>query len=302
MEGVAREALDHLAAKVFRGIIVLPSLRAGGATVLADPTQVHQVVMNLATNALQAMPSGGTLRLLLEPVHVGAPRITTTGTVEVGDYVLLEVADSGVGIASDIMDRIFDPFFTTKEVGAGTGLGLSMVHSIVTDLGGAIDVASTPGRGSTFTVYLPRSGDAEEVYEREAPDVPRGNGERVLVVDDEEALMRVATEALEEFGYLPVGFTSSLAALEAFRADPRGYDAVITDEYMPGMSGSTLIREVRCTRADIPTMLMSGYISGALPGSAHETDADEVLRKPLTGRHLAACLAGVLHRARSRIH
>ena len=302
MERVAREALDHLAAQVPPGVTVMPGLRAGRASVLADPTQVHQVVMNLATNALQAMPSGGTLRVLLEPVHVGAPRITTTGTVEVGDYVVLEVADSGVGISPHIVERIFDPFFTTKDVGAGTGLGLSLVHSIVTDLGGAINVASAPGAGSTFTVYLPCSGDAEEVRESEAPDVPRGNRERVLVVDDEEPLVRVATEALEGFGYLPVGFTSSLAALEAFRADPLGYDAVITDERMPGMPGSTLIREVRGTRPDIPTMLMSGFVSGTLPSSAHETDADEVLKKPLTGRDLAASLARVLHRARSGVH
>ena len=192
------------------------------------------------------------------------PRVATTGTVEAGEYVVLEVADAGVGIQPDILERIFDPFFTTREVGVGTGLGLSLVHSIVTELGGAINVASAPGAGSTFTVYLPRAGDAVEVSESEMPDLPRGNDERVLVVDDEEPLVRIATETLAELGYRPVGFTSSSAALEAFRADPLGFDAVITDERMPGMSGSTLIREVRGIRAGIPTMLMSGYLGGTV--------------------------------------
>jgi PAS domain S-box-containing protein len=299
LERVAREALDHLAARLPPGVATVSTLRSGRAAVLGDPTQVHQVLMNLATNAWQAMPSGGTVRVLLEPVHLDAPRIITTGTVEPGDYVVLEVADAGIGIAPDIVDRIFDPFFTTKEVGVGTGLGLSLVHSIVSDLGGAINVASTPGAGSVFTVYLPRAGDADDVHENETPEVPRGSRERVLVVDDEEPLMHIATKVLEDFGYQPVGFTSSSAALEAFRADPLGFDAVITDERMPGMTGSTLIREVRGLRARIPTMLMSGFIAGTLSSKARETGADEVLKKPLSRNELAASLARVLHRTRA---
>ena len=271
VERVAGEALDHLAANLPPNVTVVPQLRAGHAAVLGDPTQVHQVLMNLATNAFQAMPSGGTLRVLLEPLRIDAPRVVTTGTVEAGEYVVLEVADSGVGIAPDIVDRIFDPFFTTKEVGVGTGLGLSLVHGIVAELGGAINVASAPGAGSVFTVYLPRAGDAAEVSECETPDVPRGNRERVLVVDDEMALMRITTETLEDFGYRPSGFTSSLAALEAFRADPLAFDAVITDERMPGMTGSALIREVRGMRARIPTILMSGFIAGTGSSGARET-------------------------------
>ena len=177
---------------------------------------------------------------------------------------MLQVADTGTGIAPEIIERIFDPFFTTKEVGTGTGLGLSLVHGIVTELGGAIDVASTLGAGSTFTVYLPRAGDAAERAEDEEPALPRGDGQRVLVVDDEEPLVRLATRTLEELGYVPVGFTSSAAALAAFRADPQRFDAVITDERMPGMSGSALIREVRGIRGAIPIVLMSGYVGGAV--------------------------------------
>jgi PAS domain S-box-containing protein len=298
MERVVREALDHLAANRPSGITVIPHLQAGRAAVLGDPTQMHQVVMNLATNAFQAMPGGGAVRVLLEPVHIDAPRVTSTGTLDSGDYVVLEVADAGIGIPPEILDRIFDPFFTTKEVGIGTGLGLSLVHGIVTELGGAINVASELGVGSVFTAYLPRAGDAAEAGEHEAPDVPRGNRERVLVVDDEEPLMLITTETLEDFGYRAVGFTSSSEALAAFRADPQGFDAVVTDERMPGMTGSTLIREIRHLRAGIPTLLMSGFMGGTVTSGGLESGADEVLKKPLSRHELVTSLARVLQRAR----
>ncbi len=169
------------------------------------------------------------------------------------------------------------------------------MHGIVTELGGAIDVASTPGAGSTFTVYLPRSGDAAEAHEGEASSaLPRGDGQRVLVVDDEEPLVRLATRTLEELGYAPIGFTSSSAALAAFRADPQRFDALITDERMPGMSGSALIREVRGIRSAMPVVLMSGYLGGASSRRARDAGADEVLKKPLSARDLATSLARVL--------
>ncbi|OUM02845.1 PAS domain-containing protein [Variovorax sp. JS1663] len=295
LERVVREALDQFAAQLPHQVSIEPHLRAGRAAVLGDPTQAHQLLMNLATNAFQAMmPAGGTVRVRLEPLHLAAPRAATTGMVAAGDHVILQVADSGSGIPPEIVDRIFDPFFTTKEVGVGTGLGLSLVHSIVTDLGGAIDVASEPGRGSTFTVYLPRAGDAPETGEREIPELPRGEGERVMVVDDEEPLMLIAIETLEDIGYRPVGFTSSLEALDAFRADPRAFGAVVTDERMPEMTGSALIRELRVLNAAIPIVLMSGFIGTV--GSARDTGADEVLKKPLSRRDLAAGLARVLQR------
>ena len=211
-----------------------------------------------------------------------------------GDYIVLRVSDTGTGIPDDVLERMFDPFFTTKEVGVGSGLGLSLVHGIVTSVGGAIDVATELGKRTTFTVYLRRSGDAQELRADEDLPLPRGEGQRVLVVDDEEPLVRLATETLEELGYVALGFTSSTAALEAIRADPQRFDAMITDERMPGMTGSALIRQVRGIRNGIPIVLVTGFVGGGTLDRARDAGADEVLEKPLSARGLATSLARVL--------
>ena len=309
VERVVREVVDQVMAKLPSNVTVHPKLHAGRAAVLGDPTQVHQVVANLASNAIQAMPAGGTLRIELAIERVEQPRGATIGGRVAGEYVVLTVADGGVGIAPEIVDRIFDPFFTTKEVGTGTGLGLSLVHGIVTDLGGAINVASALGTGTTFTVYLPRSGDVADHSEEKESGLPRGDGQRVLIVDDEESLVQLATRTLADLGYVPVGFTSSAAALAAFRADPERFDALITDERMPEMSGSALIREVRGMRSSLPVVLMSGYLGATAgkareiglvdePGAASEAasaiGADEILQKPLSAHDLATSVARVL--------
>jgi CheY-like chemotaxis protein len=251
--------------------------------------------MNLGTNAAQAMPNGGVLSATLRLERVEKTRAATIEGVNQGEYIVLGVADTGVGIPAQIAERIFDPFFTTKEAGSGTGLGLSLVHGIVTQLGGAIDVVSAIDKGSTFTIYLPRSGDATYSEDIAEFALPRGHGQRVLVVDDEEPLVELAARTLEELGYVAVGFTSSTAALAAFRADPQRFDAVITDERMPQVSGATLIKEVRDIRRSIPVVLMSGYVGGGLTGRARAAGADEVLKKPLLAHDLATSLARVLH-------
>jgi CheY-like chemotaxis protein len=174
------------------------------------------------------------------------------------------------------------------------------VHGIVSELGGAIDLKSTPGEGSEFTVYLPRYGDAADSAESSETDddlpLPRGEGQRVLIVDDEESLGRFAARALEELGYVPTPITSSTAALAAFLADPDRYDALITDERMPGLSGTALIREVRGVRGTIPILLMTGYVGGAVTRRARQAGANEVLKKPISARDLATSLARVLKR------
>jgi PAS domain S-box-containing protein len=296
VEQVVREALGMLGPKVPAGIAIEARLEAGHAAMIGEPTQVHQVLMNLATNAIQAMPNGGTVRIALKLERFGTERAATIGTVAAADYIVLEVADAGIGIAPEVLDRIFEPFFTTKEVNVGNGLGLSLVHGVVSEVNGAIDVVSVRGRGSTFTVYLPRTGDAADAIPEDAELSPRGNGQRVLVVDDEEPLVRLTTERLKGLGYEPMGFTSSAAAMEAFRADPHGFDAVITDERMPNISGSTLIREVRRARPSVPILLVSGFVGGMVAGRAYNFGADEVLKKPLSERDLATSLARVFRR------
>jgi PAS domain S-box-containing protein len=299
VEKVVSESIHLLGAKLPEGIRLETKLCAGRAAILGDATQIHQVLMNLGTNAVQAMPSGGVLSVSLGAVH-SEQRAATIGNVAAGEYVVLTVADTGIGISRDIVDRIFDPFFTTKEVGTGTGLGLSLVHGIVSELGGAIDLKSTPGEGSEFTVYLPRYGDAADSAESSETDddlpLPRGEGQRVLIVDDEESLGRFAARALEELGYVPTPITSSTAALAAFLADPDRYDALITDERMPGLSGTALIREVRGVRGTIPILLMTGYVGGAVTRRARQAGANEVLKKPISARDLATSLARVLKR------
>jgi CheY-like chemotaxis protein len=249
--------------------------------------------MNLASNAVQAMPQGGVLHVELETERVAAARAVTLGSLTPGQYIVLRLSDTGTGIREDVLERMFDPFFTTKEVGVGTGLGLSLVHGIVTSVGGAIDIATKAGAGSTFTVYLPRSGDAPAPVVDESSPLPRGAGQRVLVVDDEEPLVRLATETLESLGYVPVGFTSSVAALQEFCANPQNFDVILTDERMPGVTGSAIIREVRRVDPSIPILLMSGFVASAVE-SPRELGANEVLKKPLLARDLAISLAHVL--------
>ena len=292
---IVAEALQVVAASLPAGVVLEQHLDVGDAAVMGDPTQLHQVVMNLCANAVQAMRSSGRLSVRVEAIQLDQPQVVTTSTLAPGRYVRLAVEDSGVGIAPRVLERIFDPFFTTKEVGVGTGLGLSLVHGIVTDLGGGIEVKSELGRGTALTVYVP--------WQRTIPApaaapvrVPSGAGETVLIVDDEESLVRLCEEMMAELGYEPVGFASSTAALASLRATPERYQAVLSDESMPEMTGSELAREVRLVRPDIPILLMSGYVTPALASRARELGIHEVLAKPLVIGDIACSLASALQR------
>lgn len=298
VEDVVRETLHLLESHIPPGVTLETRLGAGEATILGDATQVHQVVTNLVTNALQAMPTGGTLRVSVDALRLDRALAATTGIAAPRDYVVIEVLDSGSGIPPGILEQIFDPFFTTKEVGVGSGLGLSLVHGIVTSLGGVIGVATQVGEGSVFTVYLPRGRDATGAYMQiraVRTDARRGNGEHVLVVDDEESLETLVVETLSDLGYAPLGFTSAVAAFEVFAANPARFDAIVTDESMPGMSGSEMIRKIREMRPEIPTLVVSGYLSPAIVRRVREAGADEVLRKPASAESLATALERILH-------
>ena len=293
VQSVVAEALQLLSASLPDNISLVPKLAADDAAILGDATQIHQVVLNLCTNAVQAMSSGGTLQVYLDLVLLEAPRTVITSTLPAGAYVRLRVQDTGAGIQPGLRNRIFDPFFTTKGVGVGTGLGLSLVHGIVTDLGGGVDLSTQVERGTTFEVYLPRHGRADpEIADDRS--VARGVGEAVMLVDDEEMLVCLGEEMIAELGYEPVGFTSATQALAAFRADPQRFAAVLSDETMPDMTGSQLAEQIIAIRADTPIVLMSGYAGATLAARARSAGALDVLGKPLALRDIANVLANVI--------
>jgi predicted ATPase/signal transduction histidine kinase/CheY-like chemotaxis protein len=265
--------------------------------VIGDATQLHQVVMNLCSNAIQATSTGGTLRVALEAAELPTERALSNGTLRPGHYVRLTVEDSGSGIDAATLSRIFEPFFTTKETGRGTGLGLSLVYAIVTDAGGAIDVRSILGQGSTFTIYLPRVPGALVTAEEAETPLPRGNGERVLLVDDDANVLAMTAPVLSRLGYEPVSFSDSRAALAAFEAAPRSFDAVVTDDVMPGLTGTGLASLLRQQRRELPIVLVSGYSGPILAQRALAAGVSELLVKPLQSRDIAAALARVLHAA-----
>ena len=295
VQSVVVEALDLVAASMPVGIRLERELSAGDAAVMGDPTQVHQVVMNLCANAAQSMKLNGTLTVTLDRVDLTEPRCATTQLAG-GNYVRLRVRDTGAGISPELLERIFDPFFTTKEIGVGTGLGLSLVHGIVTDLGGGIEVESRLGEGATFSVYMPWKHCVLEPAAAPQALAPNGNGQTILIVDDEEPLVRLGEEMIAALGYEPVGFTSSKAALASFLAEPQRFNAVLSDEAMPEMTGSQLVREIRRIRPDIPVVLMSGYVTSALSVRAREAGVVEVLSKPLVSHDIARSLASALQR------
>jgi PAS domain S-box-containing protein len=291
---VIEETLELLEASLPAGIRLESRIETGNAAVIGDATYLHQVAMNLCTNAVQAMKGGGVLRVILECTRLRESRALSRGSLGPGPYIRLTVSDTGAGIAPAVMERMFDPFFTTKGVGEGTGLGLSVVHGIVSDLGGAIEVTSKEGEGTTFEIWLPVVGETGTPAVESAGTLPRGNGETVMIIDDERQLVSLAEEITAELGYEPVGFESSGAALEAFRAAPRRFDVVLTDESMPELIGSELAKEIRQLRPAIPIILMSGYGGAQLTNRAAEVGVTEVLRKPLHRRDLAESLARAL--------
>jgi len=292
---VVSETLELLRGSLPANICLEASAPELPLVVIGDATQLHQVVMNLCSNAIHAMSTGGTLRVMLQTADVSGERALSHGTLGAGCYVRLIVEDSGSGMDQATRSRIFEPFFTTKEVGQGTGLGLSLVYAIVTDSGGAIDVKSAPKQGSTFSIYLRRTDVALAAAEAAAAPLPRGRGERVLLVDDETPLLAVTAEVLSRLGYEAESFDDSHTALAAFEAAPGRFDVVVTDEVMPGLTGTGLARALRRHRPELPIVLVSGYSGPILTQDALAAGVSELLTKPLQSRDIAATLARVLH-------
>ena len=293
---VVAETLELVRGSLPAGIRLEASAPELALVVIGDATQLHQVVMNLCSNAIQAMSAGGAMRVALEAADVTAERGLSHGTLRPGRYVRLSVEDSGSGMDEATLSHIFEPFFTTKDIGRGTGLGLSLVYAIVTDSGGAIDVKTAPNQGSTFTIYLTLADVALAYSNDIAGPPPRGNGERVLLVEDETPLLAGTAEVLSQLGYEPVAFSDSRAALAAFEAAPGRFDLVVTDEVMPGLTGTGLASVVRRRRPDLPIVLVSGYSGPLLTQQALAAGVSELLTKPLQSREIATLLARVLHR------
>jgi signal transduction histidine kinase/ActR/RegA family two-component response regulator len=297
---IVTETLDLVRGSLADGVRLVTHLPTAPLPVIGDATQLHQVAMNLCTNALQAMDGAGQLAVTLAATDLESERIFQHSTLAPGAYVRLTVEDSGPGMDDATLARIFEPFFTTKEVGKGTGLGLSLVYGIVTDSGGAVDVVSEPGRGSAFTIYLPRA-DASVEPDQGVSQAPRGHDERVLVVDDEEALLAVTAEVLVRLGYRPSTFSDVRGALAAVEADPARFDAVITDEVMPHLTGTELAERLHRRRTDLPVVLVSGYIGPMMAERAAAAGIAEILKKPVQSHELASALARALVKANPRV-
>lgn len=292
---IIKEALKLLRATLPTTIQIRTEINSRNDRVVADPVQIHQVLMNLCTNAGYAMrEKGGTLTVSLNEATVAGEATHVTSLPAVA-YLKLSVRDTGHGMAKAVLDRIFDPFFTTKPPGEGTGLGLSVVHGIVTSHGGRISVSSEPGVGTTFDIVLPQTANVIEMPAQNRPDVPQGT-ERVLLVDDEEPLTNLLRERLERCGYKVVAQTDSVAAFELFRAAPSSFDIVISDQTMPGMTGIELARRIRRVRRDLPIFLCTGYSESVKEEDVQAISLCEVVLKPVDLHALHAAVRRVLDR------
>ena len=292
---LCKEILKMLRATLPSSIEIQQDIDLQSSLVMADPTQIHQIIMNLCNNAAQAMAEkGGLLHLSLKNIDFSTKKMFTDSELEAGPYLELTVSDTGQGIEPDIVDRIFEPYFTTKKSDQGTGLGLAVVQGIVNAYEGAIRVSSDPGQGTTFQIYLPRIEGPEAGTELDpARQLPRGT-ERILLVDDDEAIVHLAKNMLEYLGYAVVTSTNSLEALEIFKQGPENFDLVLTDHIMPKLTGRELARRIHWINPDLPVIIFTG-MGDLLPMEQKETlPIKKYLLKPLVMQTLAEKIRQVL--------
>jgi signal transduction histidine kinase/CheY-like chemotaxis protein len=292
---IVQEACGLLRSSLPETVDLRPSIADDLLPVTADATQIHQVLMNLGTNAGHAMSDGGVLEIRAEMIEVAPGARGLDGEPLSGFCVQLSVVDDGQGMDKATMERIYDPFFTTQEVGSGTGLGLSVAHGIIKSHQGDISVMSTPGKGTTVTVRLPCT--EKTVHGDAGPSPIEGGSERILLVDDEKPIVVLAQKLLERMGYTVEPHTDSVEALAAFRAKPRRYDLLITDQTMPEMDGLDLVREIRRHRPNLPAVVTSGR--------RYREESDELgcvwLQKPFTAEEIGAVVRQALTAARRRL-
>lgn len=293
LKPILKEVLKLLRASVPSEIDIQHELNCE-SVIMTDPVKIHQVVMNLCTNAYQAMEeTGGTLRVSLKDIQIDKNNIMSVPEMSPGKYVHLQVIDSGHGIPSDIIDKIFDPFFTTKVKGKGSGLGLSVVQGIVNASNGRVTVESKIGKGSKFNVYLPvvdLNGDMEKPEEI---SITSGNG-RILYVDDEEMILNVGASILERIGYQVTSYNSSVTALKKFLISPQKYDLALLDIAMPEMDGIKLAKKMLRVRPDMKIVLHTGYQEKLTREDAEKLGIKAIIQKPWTTASIAKLLAQIL--------
>ncbi len=294
---VVKEMLRFLRAVTPANIEIRHQFARDLPAVVCDPTQLHQVLLNLCTNAIYAMRDhGGRLEVVEARVEVGAELVEVHPQLHPGPHLRISVSDTGCGMPPEVLQRLFEPFFTTKPVGEGTGLGLSVVHGILHDHGGAITVYSTPGEGTVFHLYLPIAPVEGAAPAADEAPVPQGAGQRLLFVDDERAIANVAAGILRHLGYEVAVFCAPAEALAAFRAAPDEFALVFTDLAMPGLDGLALAAEVHALRPALPVVLASGFMNDKTQARARELGITHLVEKPLTFALLGRIVARALSR------
>ncbi|MEP7155663.1 MAG: MASE1 domain-containing protein [Betaproteobacteria bacterium] len=269
---------------------------SGHVNVRGNATELHQLFMNLCVNGLQAMPGTGVLDIDVDSVQLDTPLTVMQDQLPAGNYVKIAVTDHGEGIDEATQQRMFEPFFTTKVAGRGTGLGLSLAMSVAKSHGGGIDVRSTVGSGTVFTVYLPLAEGTAEAPAAPLEGIPRGQDERILLVDDEPALRSLAEEILVELGYQVASYENSEDALAAFERAPDRFDAVVSDEVMPGLTGTQLAARIHVLKPGLPIIIITGYGGAGFELRAQQSGVSAVMKKPYQKNALAHALAGALGR------
>jgi signal transduction histidine kinase/ActR/RegA family two-component response regulator len=297
---IVEESLRIIKTSIPTSIQIRQHIDDEAGMVMADPTRIRQVIMNLYANATYAMQeTGGVLDVRLEKVVLGAKDMNGFKDIAPGTYLKLTIKDSGCGMSQDVVERIFDPYFTAKAAGESTGMGLSAIHEIVKKHGGDILVESEPGKGTAFYLYLPRTEQEPEEDAVPLQPIPGGK-ERILFVDDEQVLVYMQQEVLERLGYDVVAVSNSSEALEIFNNDPEIFDLVITDQSMPGLTGIQLSTELLKIRPDIPIILCTGFSETVTREIALKAGVKEFIMKPLIKREIAAVIRHVLEKQRKR--
>lgn len=297
---IAREALSLLRAALPSTISIKCEVEAAVDVVNADPTQLHQVFMNLGANAAHAMGAqAGALTIKIASLQLGGPLTGATNPLPAGDYLCIEVRDTGCGMSHEVMVRIFDPFFSTKPVNEGTGLGLAVVHGIVTDHGGTIQVESEPGKGTVFRILLPAAA-IHLASSASHHALPLRGSERVLLVDDEEMVLGALSQGLERLGYAVTVESSSPVALARFKAAPDTFDLIITDQTMPQMSGLELSTAIHAVRPALPIIIITGYSPQLNDKSAQSLGVAGILGKPIDFGELSTLMRTELNSSRGK--